>query len=233
MPARSIMKLLTPPSKVAHALDWRKVSGSVLSMTVVKDKIEMAVASHPSFEEPVEQLPSITLETVTVDNHKVLKPSVVEKLSNVVNEHHVCGMLVSWPVQKEGWCGASCGRVLHTLDQLTEQSSPLMSSSRPICLWDEEHNLPSEDEWGRASVYSKSNADKTLHQASTEQYGDHGNVAVDVWNDFVRTHWPDIYMEQQEERAARQQERISSPSSTKVAFIDIPKDDQFMTQTMQ
>ena len=197
MATRSITKILTSPSKVANALDWKKVSGSLLSITVLKDKMELAVSSHPSFSEPLMSLPSIPLKMGTSDDKKkkVLNKCVVDELSGIVQDFSVCGMVVSWPVQKEGWCGAPCGRVLHILDQLTEQSKTLMHPNRPVCLWDEGHHSPPEDEWGRAPVYSKT-TDKTLHTASQEQYGDHSTVAADAWNDFCHTHWPELYRQQ-------------------------------------
>jgi RNase H-fold protein (predicted Holliday junction resolvase) len=207
MTARSIVNFLTRSDKVAHALDWRKVSGSILNISVKKNKIGLAVASHPCFDDPIQQLPSIPLETETVKNRKVLKSFVVEELSSIVEDFQVCGMVVSWPVRKEGRCGSQCGRVLHTLDQLTAQSKNLMSSSRPICLWDSEHNVSyPEDEWGRSAAYSKTSA-KTFHKASKEQYEDHNLAALDVWNDFCRSHWPELYEHQRHRASSRWEER--------------------------
>jgi RNase H-fold protein (predicted Holliday junction resolvase) len=195
MAARSITKFLTTPSKVAHALDWRTASGSILSVTIEKDRIDLAVASHPLLGHPVEEL-YVPLETETVENHKVLKSSVVEELSAIVKEFKVCGMVVNWPVQKDGWCGAPCGRVLHTLDLISAHSSLVRT---PICLWDEEKNAPPEDHWGRAALYSR-RTEKTFHQASKEQYEEHNKkVALNVWNDFFRSHWPDLYQEKQQQ----------------------------------
>ena len=217
--ARSITRILTSPGKVAQSLDWRKVSGSVLSMRVAADKIELAIASHPSFEEPLQQLASIPLKMETADNKKVLKPEVVQELSKVVKDFNVCGMVVSWPVQKEGWCGASCGRVLHTLDQIISQSDTVLSPARPVCLWDEEHNVPHEDEWGRNATYSKI-SNKTCHQASKEQYGDHNSVAVDVWNDFVREHWPDLYQQQPRNKMWNSEEDTSASRTIRLAWTE-------------
>jgi RNase H-fold protein (predicted Holliday junction resolvase) len=207
MKARSIDNFLTASNKVAHALDWRKVSGSILNISIKKNKIGLAVASHPCFEDPIQQLPSIPLETETVQNRKFLKSFVVDELSNVVQDFQVCGMVVSWPVETEGRCGSQCGRVLHTLDQLTAQSETLVSSSRPICLWDPEHNvLYPEDEWGRAAAYSKASA-RTFHKASKEPYEDHTPAALDVWNDFCRSHWPEFYELQCHRASSRREER--------------------------
>jgi hypothetical protein len=164
----------------------------------------MAVASHPSMDIPLKDVLSIPLETEISANQKVLKPSVLIELSDVVEDLQVCAMVVDWPLQKEGWCGASCGRVLHTLDQLCAQSNTLMSARRPICLWDGKRNsLSPEDNWGRAALYSKE-TNKTIHVASKEQYYEHHDtVVVDVWNDFSRGHWPELYQEQQQRDCLR------------------------------
>jgi len=188
---RSITRFLTSSSKVAQAIDWRKASGSVMSLSVCKDRIELAVASHPSFQDPIQPLPSIPLKLEVQDNQKVLSSDVVEELADLVQDFNVCGMVVTWPVQKEGWCGAPCGRVLFALDQITTQAENMLSN-RPVCLWDEQHYQNAEDEWGRSAIYSHT-SDKTVHVASEEQYQDHRCVAADIWNDFCKVHWPELY----------------------------------------
>jgi hypothetical protein len=212
---KSLTKLLTTPNKVAHALEWRKASGSILSISVCKDKIDLAVASHPSLEDPVQPLPSIPLKLETVENHKVLPQSVMDELDHIVKDWKVCGMVVSWPVQKEGRCGAPCGRVLHTLDQLTERSN-VLSSSRPVCLWDREHNLPHEDEWGRDPLYGHTTK-KTLHLASKEQYADSKCVAADIWEDFCRAQWPDLFMPRSRAASSSSARKSLTASSTAAA----------------
>lgn len=190
MPAKTLSKLLTSPSKVAHALDWKKVSGSILSLSIHGDRMDLAVASHPTIGEAPQPLPSIPIKTTVVNNRKQLCPTVGEELLAILQDWQVCGLVVNWPVQKEGWCGAPCGKVLHTLDQLVNKLS-----SRPICLWDEEHHLPSEDEWGRSPIYGEA-SNKTVHIASEEQYKAPATPAADVWNDFCRAHWPELYYTQ-------------------------------------
>jgi hypothetical protein len=189
----SLSQSLTTPSKVAHCLDWKKASGSILSLRVNNetDTLDLAVASHPFFDEAAQPLQSIPLDR-SVDtqlNRKVVSDSVAAALQQVVSNYNVCGMVVSWPVQPEGWCGASCGRVLNTLDQIC------LTVNRPVCLYDAKHASPPEDEWGRAELYSAVPApDKHVHVASQEQYPDcSGNVAAaQVWNDFMHEHWPEF-----------------------------------------
>jgi hypothetical protein len=213
---KTLSKLLAPPSKIAHNLDWRKVSGSILSLHIGRDMISLAVASHPAFNEDVENLPSINVKMTVKDNCKVLDKSTVEQLTSVVQDRNVCGLVISWPVQKEGWCGAPCGRVLHTLDQITAQSNNIINPSRPACLWDGEHRESAEDAWGRMALYSQTSV-KTLHLASEEQYRDHDTLAADVWNDFCRNHWPELYQEQ----AASMEDYMAAPGKQPAPLVDL------------
>lgn len=130
------------------------------------------------------QLTSIPLRSSTLNNRKVLSPTVSQELFQAVKKFNVCGIVVSWPVQHDGWCGKSCGKVLHALDQIQADVN------RPMCLFDPTHSTPPEDEWGRATIYSKPTK-KTRHVASKEQYENTLNTdVVDVWNAFSAENWP-------------------------------------------
>jgi len=99
--------------------------------------------------------------------------------------------------------GASCGRVLHTLEELVDGSpnSSFVTPNRPLCLWNESptHQEP-EDTWGRSVAYCKT-SNKTLHKASEEQYNneDETKRAADVWNAFCESQWPDVKVEERQE----------------------------------
>lgn len=188
-----LSKLLANPSKIARALDWQRVSGSVLVMTILRDRIDLAVASHPSqmhemHPSAVHALPSIPIISEIKNNKPEISPRVSHELQNVMEKFHVCGTVVNWPVQREGWCGAPCGRVLYTLDQVTSSSAVL---NKPICLWDEEHHDPPEDDWGRSRFYTET-CHNSIHHASKEQYEMPSPPAMKVWNDFCRSHWPEL-----------------------------------------
>jgi RNase H-fold protein (predicted Holliday junction resolvase) len=194
MVADKLMKALRAPSKVASALDWKRVSGSILSLSIGSDSISMAVASHPSFQEPVMPLESVPIKLETKDNRKILSKDVVSRMQEVIKNYNVAGFVVSWPVQKEGRCGGPCGKVLHTLDSLVDQSSTIMNGNRPFCLWDNNHTQANEDYWGRNPLYGEIPHGKTLHLASQEQYAydSSSSVAVNAWNDFMAKQWPEI-----------------------------------------
>lgn len=218
---RTLSALLTSPSKVAQALDWKKASGTILSVAVQKDRLDLAVASHPATDDDITSLASIPLKTQIQNGCRGLTPSVSQELAKIVQDFSVCGLVVSWPVQKEGWVGAPCGKVLYTLDQLMVQSKTLLSKSRPICLWDEAHHQPFEDEWGRAAIYAESSK-KTEHRASKEQYEAPKTLAADVWNDFCRAHWPELYY--QSHSADEEHLSFKSSPSVDVAWLDSYED---------
>jgi hypothetical protein len=151
---------------------------------------------------PLPDLPLGRRATVTAETR--------QQLQDWVKEHRICGVVVSWPIQPDtGRMGASCGRVLRTLDQLL----PVMESSkRPLCLWDAgDHSQtpPPPDAWGRSPAFAPSplhknttTQTKTLHLASVEQYhADEGLTATQVWDDFCRAHWPELCQQQQQQQS--------------------------------
>jgi RNase H-fold protein (predicted Holliday junction resolvase) len=198
---KALSKFLTSPNSLAQSLDWKAASGSVLSLTIGRSSIGLAVAGHPQFDEVPQSLPSIPIKSEFVDNKNVICPAVAEELASIIKDWKVCGLVVNWPVQQEGWCGAPCGRVLYTLDQLLASSkSKIVNASRKICLWQQVDSMTdqiADDEWGRNPVYCET-SDKKIHYASEEQYEGPSTVAADVWNDFCRVHWPELYQYKEE-----------------------------------
>jgi hypothetical protein len=203
--ARSITRLLTTPRQVANILDWRRVSGSILTLTLSRDnsKLDLGVSWHPSRSDdddddaPLVQLASVPLLLqVEHKTSKVLCSSVARELDGICERFSICGMVVHWPVEKDGWCGYSCGRVLFTLDQLARQSKAV--KTRPVCLWDHQQHHRHvhhhhQDEWGRSTVYSRQT------DGSIEQYGqqlhadDTGVTLANLWRDFCQAQWPELY----------------------------------------
>mmetsp|Transcript_10050 Transcript_10050/g.22021 ORF Transcript_10050/g.22021 Transcript_10050/m.22021 type:complete len:208 (-) Transcript_10050:163-786(-) len=203
----SLAKALTTPRTIARALDWQKVSGALLSIHFGPTSIDLAVTSHPSASSrPIKTLPSIPLEQESQRNQRVLKSSVLDSLSRIVedSELNVCGFLVSWPVQNEGWCGAPCGKVLHSLDQIVQRTN-LISGKRPVVLWDGHHFYHHEDEWGRTPIYSET-SDRSVHIASRDQYKDEGMVAADIAADYLKRCFPDFSFKVEEEETYKFQD---------------------------
>jgi len=242
-----INKVLTNPSKIAQALDWNKASGShVLNLNIRRDRIDLAVASHPERNGPIFSLPSIPLYQQQQSNKassssagRSLSSETVQELATVARDWQVCGLVVGWPVQSEtGWCGAQCGRVLHTLDQLVEMdgiednddedsSDSVLTNRRPLCLWNcvtngEEIPRTLRDEWGRDSSYSRI-SHKNVHVASIEQYQDDPTTdAVDIWNDFCQKHWPELYEQNLKQSTTCANNAVVEPISSSPPTTNIP-----------
>lgn len=199
---RNIMNFLAAPSRVASKMDWKRHSANILAVDIGQDRIGLAVAPHPESRQPIRTLEPVPLKHMCTKNKKrrVLSPECVENLASIVQEHQVCALVVTWPVQGEGRCGKPCGQVLHALDNLVQQSNSIVTKNRPVCLWDDRHvQCPTEDVFGRDPIFGNDPPEgKTLHLASQEQYQHHvcsSAVAAKVWQDFCRAHWPEMQSE--------------------------------------
>mmetsp|Transcript_10319 Transcript_10319/g.17327 ORF Transcript_10319/g.17327 Transcript_10319/m.17327 type:complete len:237 (-) Transcript_10319:22-732(-) len=195
--SKRLTQYMTAPSRIASALDWKRKAGSIVSLDICRDRIDLSVASHPCNGEAPLSLDSIPLQySYTNKNMKCLKRSVMEQLHDIVQKHEVCGFVVAWPVQREGRMGAPCGRVLHTLDSMLLSNATLLTPGRKFCLWDGSHvAMEAEDKWGRCEIYGRSSADDSMneHVASREQYNQWTQgTPDDVWEDFAKAHWPDL-----------------------------------------
>jgi hypothetical protein len=232
----NLMNQLSKPSKVASTLDWKKVNGStVLSLNIHRDRIGIAVASHPSFGEKCHELDPLRFQN-NIGQHMMIDKACSDRLSQVIEDYKVCGIVVSWPLQHNtGRMGAACGRVLYALEELIDKSKEhnsnsnsnnvsLASPSRPLCLWDSEHIIPKQkqdpklqvDSFGRCASYSKT-TEKQEYRASVEQYHeDENTVVVKVWEDFCREHWPELYQSSVSSSSGDEDydSRNTSPSTT-------------------
>jgi RNase H-fold protein (predicted Holliday junction resolvase) len=196
MASSKLAKLLVAPAKIASSLNWKKFNGAILSLDIHKDRIGMAIASHPTMEDGGAE----ALEPIHYHfQGGKLPESAKDKLEDIVRqENNICGVVVSWPLQKDtGHMGAACGRTIHVVEELLEDTN-VFSANRPLCFWDSEHPRQSdEDQWGRCAEYNRTSS-KHEHLASLEQYNQDENVAAtEVWNDFVRIHWPEVFHSQQ------------------------------------
>jgi hypothetical protein len=208
---KSLSNFLTSPCKIAHALDWRKASGgSILSMSIGRESIDLAVAQHPEeSEDGPRSLPSVPVDFEFANRKKILSANVAGEIGRIASDFQVCGTIVSWPVQQEGWAGAPCGRVLFTLEQLASAKTGAINNVRKVCLWNDSHKSLRVDEWGRNPSYAHGTS-KSIHFASREQYLCSETDAADVWNDFRRVHWPEC---NNSEYFDKQQEMQPSPKS--------------------
>lgn len=197
------MNQLSNPAKVASTLDWKRFSGStLLSLNIHRDRIGIAVASHPSLGEKCHELDPLRF----ADDHITIDKKCVERFRKIIRDYKVCGIVVSWPLQHEtGRMGAACGRVLYALEEIIDKSGGVednnLLSGRPLCLWDSGHIIPKQkanprlkvDSFGRCAQYGNIST-KPEYRASKEQYyEDELTVVQQVWDDFCKEHWPELY----------------------------------------
>jgi hypothetical protein len=189
----NLTKFLTTPSKVAHAFDWKKHSSSLLTLNISRESMKVTLANHPTNYKGSSRLEeTIPLRFIWEGNAVHLDRQVTGHLQNLVESHNVCGFVVSWPLQKEGRIGASCGRVLFTLDLLgIDSETNIFSKNRKFCLWcNSKMHVDTADAFGRCPSYvGRPKSDPNfVHIASREQYSS-CQIRADTWDDFLQSHW--------------------------------------------
>lgn len=144
-----LMRKLSKPSKVASILDWKKpFHHTVLAVNFHKNRVGIAIASHPSRGIPCLELEPLRFEDNTNRGHgggsthsnsnsnrkkKTIAGAIdrecLERFSEIIEEYKVCGVVVNWPLQRDtGRMGAACGRVIFALEQLWERSNETITT---------------------------------------------------------------------------------------------------------
>lgn len=196
------MNQLSKPSKVASTLDWKRLTGStLLSLNIHRNRIGIAVASHPSLGEKCHELEPLRF----ADDHITIDKKCLERFQSIIRDYKVCGIVVSWPLQHEtGRMGAACGRVLYALEEIIDKSGEvddtILSSGRPLCLWDSGHIIPKQranprlkvDSFGRCAQYGNTSTKQEYWASKEQYYEDELTVVQQVWEDFCKEHWPDL-----------------------------------------
>jgi hypothetical protein len=171
--------------------------------------------------------PGLLLPHRPPKRYRRLAPSAARELRRTLEDWQVRGVVVAWPVQPEGWCGASCGRVLFALDGLRSHGAFCSAADLPMCLWDQAHTSnhggPYEDEWGRSEQYTTT-SEGTVHCASKEQYGLPPGAfftAAGAWRDFSRAHWPEYHRHDRLIGAARSP-GLLRPAGSRPSLVAAP-----------
>jgi len=212
--SKQLMRVLSTPSRVANALDWKRSSGgAIATLDVHANRIGVRISQHPnsqahsslSSSSSEGRVSQYSLPILTKGRSRITE-STKARLSGLVHHHNVCGFVVSWPLQEDtGLMGAACGRTLFAIEELLGDDEPddalnksaVFGPNRPLCLWEGSSRSykPARDAFGRPFSYART-SDKTKHVASREQYHqDESIVAAKVWDDFVQTHWPGSMIE--------------------------------------
>mmetsp|Transcript_18373 Transcript_18373/g.33310 ORF Transcript_18373/g.33310 Transcript_18373/m.33310 type:complete len:238 (-) Transcript_18373:119-832(-) len=193
MIASKLSKTIVTPSKVASILDWNKIGGAIMSLDINSERIGVAIAEHPNRNNAIYELNPIQASSKKqVD----LTSKFIEELATIVKNHKVCAFVVNWPLQPEGRMGKSCGKVLHTLDSIANQSTKVLSASRPFTLLDDRNvnliiktdDLP-PDYWGRSPVFSRVPSPPRDVLVSSERPGHRtscdSTVAAELLKNFI------------------------------------------------
>jgi RNase H-fold protein (predicted Holliday junction resolvase) len=204
---KALLKVLATPQKIAKTLN--SGAASVLSLNIHRDKICVAVGSH----DDISKLPSIPMANLRKGD------DCTQSLSQIIDEHNVCGFVVAWPLQRDtGKVGGDCGRVLFTLDKLLGQADSLITAERPLVLWDSFRSNNTRkyvDDWGRCISYGQPSG-KTLHLASKEQYHQNEQItAAGLFEDFCKIHLPQV--SKRTARRKQQREKRGSLSQNLVS----------------
>lgn len=223
MVATKLSSALVAPSKVANLLDWRKAVGSVMALDITRKSIGMAVATHPDQHAEAVALRPISLvqqqhQGAPSSLHKGKKNHVskelISELEAVVRRHRVCAFVVNWPTH-EGRMGEQCGKVLHVLDSVIDQSNSVVTRKRPFTLWSltntaTSHNFihyVNDDEHTSSSLSLSSSLDDAHSYSPPDEWGRSIHFAN------APDYYPDMYYSSKNP-IKRQESLFSSSSST-------------------
>jgi len=130
-----LVRKLSLPSKVASILDWKKTfHHTVLAVNFHKNRVGIAVASHPSLGVPCLELKPLRFD---IEDHNGNRKNIagaidrecLERFSDIIEDYKVCGVVVNWPLQRDtGRMGAACGRVIFALEQLWQRSNETITA---------------------------------------------------------------------------------------------------------
>ena len=194
MTTSSICKRISPPKRVAHALNWQKGWGRILNLAIKHDRIDLAIATHPYRDEAVREFSPMHLNIKLLRDTNT-RSAIAKNIIAIAEKHRVCGTVVHWPLEEQGHFGAPCGRVLNALEQIESVSNgKFFDYCGPICLWSTTTPTDSakKDEWARDPVFGRPPPeDLTVHRASVKQYKGVDVSPSDIWDSFCREHWPE------------------------------------------
>ena len=241
MVATKLSSALVAPSKVANLLDWRKAVGSVMALNITHKAIGMAVATHPDqHAEAIALRPLSLVQQQPQHHHGEGAPSIsssfykgskknhvskelISELEAVVRRHRVCAFVVNWPTH-EGRMGEQCGKVLHVLDTVIDQSNSVVTRKRPFTLWSStptatSHKLNhcfNDDEHASSSLSLSSSLD-VAHSSS--------NSPPDEWGRSIHfakapAYYPDMYYSSKNPIQRQETLLLSSSSSSSTTSSD-------------
>jgi hypothetical protein len=128
-----------------------------------KNRVGIAVASHPSLGVPCLELEPLRFEDDRGGTNPkksiagAIDRECLERFSDIIEEYKVCGVVVNWPLQRDtGRMGAACGRVIFALEQLWERSNETKTANDASTDASTTHEL--------SNIHNNNNSNKKNHE---------------------------------------------------------------------
>jgi RNase H-fold protein (predicted Holliday junction resolvase) len=125
--ARALTGILAVSSRNLPRMSLR-AAGSFLNVDINRKSINMAIDRHPG--DGTEPLDPIELKKSNVPNPNL------NYLEELVREHNVSSVVISWPVQESEKVKNVSGRILDTLDSTLRESGDVVTMSCPFYMLD-------------------------------------------------------------------------------------------------
>jgi len=177
MPSTKLTKCIVAPYRISRILEWNKSKGSVMALDIGHKRVGIALTGHSSKSGAIFQY--VPIDYREGKNRNKNKDFILREVDRIIENNQVCAFVVSWPVKPNGKVGKSCGRVLHVLDHLANNTKPLLSQNRPFSLWEEEVPVDRKDlvdKWGRSELFSRI---PSIHQKIYSSKG----MGDDIYNE--------------------------------------------------
>jgi RNase H-fold protein (predicted Holliday junction resolvase) len=125
--ARALTRILATSSRNLPGMSFR-AAGSFLNVDINRKSINMASDCHQG--DGTEPLDPIELKKSDVPNPDL------NYLEELIREHNVSSLVISWPVQESEKVKSVSGRILDTLDSTLRESGDVMTMSCPFYMLD-------------------------------------------------------------------------------------------------
>lgn len=219
--ATKLTQCIVPPNRLASIISWGPSVSTIMGLDISDERVGVAIAKHPSpnnHVQPLDALPYVSnnKKAYYTTHRSDDNERIANTLRDLVKQHRICGFVVGWPLQPDGRPGGPCGKVLHLLDYLAENSaSPILNKNRPFALWDirdipfnavedkliNSRNHESEvDRFGRNKVFSRvpsQSVGSYLYRSGEQFY--HPNTQDSNACQLMLKHYMDSHWEPEDE----------------------------------
>mmetsp|Transcript_44076 Transcript_44076/g.86425 ORF Transcript_44076/g.86425 Transcript_44076/m.86425 type:complete len:222 (-) Transcript_44076:157-822(-) len=163
--ATSLAKIVMPPSKLASFLNWNNNTGVLLALHLHGNSVGLAVAQrtehavvpvgavdctdmfHGRAAEYLHRTAPSAGERGDDPRRAMrarrgaLEGEFARRIAHVVETHEIAAIVANWPVAPDGARRPKeCGKVLRVLDIMNTHAPGVLSTTRPVALWEEQHN---------------------------------------------------------------------------------------------